>query len=204
MARNLIGNVYPSDDYLHQRCAPAGFGFGAAECVFPPDADADRIDKVGFFQCTKGTPNENENWYVIPLIHMKGVYEHQIAIRVVDGCRAERTMVNGNWGAWGWVNPPLSHSVEYRTTERYMDKPVYTMVYSFGKMPNATTKSVAHGIPVVTPVCCSGQYGNTQTIPGITSAGETKVSFDKTNVYINSTTDLSAHNAYVQLWYTKT
>lgn len=136
MARVKIGNVYPPDEYLLARCAPAGYGLGAAVCATPPDADANKITKVGFFQCTKNTPNENENWYVIHLIHLNGTYEHQISIRVVDGSRAERTKVNGVWGEWERVNPPMTPEIEYRTTERYLDKPVYTMVHNMGQLKN--------------------------------------------------------------------
>lgn len=85
-----------------------------------------------------------------------------------------------------------------------MLKPVYTKLIICGNMPNATTKSYAHNIEgIVIPLRCCGRYDNTQVIPGITSEGETKVSFDATNIYINSSSDLSQHIAYVQLWYTK-
>ena len=136
MARVQIGNVYPSDEYLLARCAPAGYGLGATACATPPDADADQIGKVGFYQCTKNTPIENENWYIIHLIHVKGTYEHQSAIRVVDGSKAERTMRNGVWGEWVRSNPPMTPGIEYLTAERYMDKPVYAMLVNMGQLNN--------------------------------------------------------------------
>jgi len=36
------------------------------------------------------------------------------------------------WGEWESDNPPMQVGVEYRTTKRYMGKPVYTMLYNFG------------------------------------------------------------------------
>lgn len=35
-------------------------------------------------------------------------------------------------GEWEWVNPPMKLGVEYRTTERYLGKPVYTMLIDCG------------------------------------------------------------------------
>lgn len=39
-------------------------------------------------------------------------------------------------GEWEWVNPPMKLGVEYRTTERYMGKPVYVMVVDCGVAPS--------------------------------------------------------------------
>lgn len=52
---------------------------------------------------------------------------------------------SGNtWLPWEWVNPPMLTGVEYRTTERYWGKPVYTQVINCGSMPNIdNSKSVS-------------------------------------------------------------
>lgn len=40
---------------------------------------------------------------------------------------------SGNtWLPWEWVNPPMTLGVEYRTTERYLGKPVYVKVVDCG------------------------------------------------------------------------
>lgn len=41
-----------------------------------------------------------------------------------------------------YENPPMELGVEYRTTERYLGKPVYTKVMDVGTMPNASKKTV--------------------------------------------------------------
>lgn len=48
-------------------------------------------------------------------------------------------MVNG---VQEWLNPPMESGVEYRTTERYNGKPVYTWKVDLGSLPNASTKIV--------------------------------------------------------------
>ena len=116
-------------------------------------------------------------------------------------CR--RSLYAGAWGAWAYDNPPLEPGVEYLTMEKRLNKPVYTTLINFGAMPNSTTKSVAHGLDVLVPIRCIGNCGSVTTIPQNNGSAETAVSFDTDNVYIYSSTNLSANTAYVQLWYTK-
>lgn len=37
---------------------------------------------------------------------------------------------NGNWQPVEWINPPMTLGTEYRTTERYLGKPVYTKTFN--------------------------------------------------------------------------
>lgn len=45
-----------------------------------------------------------------------------------------------------WQDPPMKLGIEYRTTERYNGKPVYTKLFDFGYLPVNTFKIVAHNI----------------------------------------------------------
>ena len=49
-------------------------------------------------------------------------------------------------GVVEWFNPPMQVGDEYRTTERYLGKPVYTMAVDFGALPVDTYKIVGHNI----------------------------------------------------------
>ncbi len=51
----------------------------------------------------------------------------------------------GTWNEWEWVNPPMQLGVEYRTTERWNGKAVYTKLFNFGNLPNTTEKRVSMG-----------------------------------------------------------
>ena len=43
-----------------------------------------------------------------------------------DQCTIQRMgVISGAWNPFEWINPPLALGVEYRTTERYLGKPVY-------------------------------------------------------------------------------
>lgn len=52
------------------------------------------------------------------------------------------------WLPWEWVNPPMQLGVEYRTTERYLGKPVYIRLEEIAALPNDTTLTVSKvGVP---------------------------------------------------------
>jgi len=44
------------------------------------------------------------------------------------------------WTEPEWDNPPMYLDTEYRTTERFLGKPVYTTIKSFGTLPSNDTK----------------------------------------------------------------
>ena len=56
----------------------------------------------------------------------------------------QRTKLNGNWLEWEWVKPPLLYDQEYRTTERFEGKPVYTKLVSLGTLPDTSSKTIPH------------------------------------------------------------
>lgn len=56
------------------------------------------------------------------------------------GC--SKTRWSTGWKPIEWVNPPMNLGVEYRTTERYLGKPVYVKLLDGGALPNNTTKYV--------------------------------------------------------------
>lgn len=50
----------------------------------------------------------------------------------------------GQWDPLEYINPDMQLGVEYRTTERYIGKPVYTQIINCGSMPNiGSQKSIS-------------------------------------------------------------
>ena len=47
---------------------------------------------------------------------------------------------NGKWQPVEWINPPMVLGTEYRTTERYLGRPVYCKTVDFGAVPPVNTK----------------------------------------------------------------
>lgn len=44
------------------------------------------------------------------------------------------------WGPWEYINPFMMLGVEYRTTERYLGKPVYVKTINMGNLPGNAVK----------------------------------------------------------------
>ena len=116
-------------------------------------------------------------------------------------CVAKRDKISGNWKPWEWVNPPMQLGVEYRTTERYFGKPVYTQVISIGAIGSGSG-NVEHGIPdisVVVDLIGTNSYGPTlNTHPYMTV-------FYANSQYVRwETTQAISGTSYAVLRYTKT
>jgi hypothetical protein len=92
--------------------------------------------------------------------------------------------------------------VEYRTTERYLGKPVYAKAVDFGALPNATRKEVDHGIANFgVGIYVYGNYG----IYNLLNPGDIKSIFATgARIVIITSTNVSTYTATVVIKYTKT
>ena len=124
--------------------APAGFGLGNYNTEQPITANAlsDFIG-CGFYRIpgTSGiAPDASSNWWAIGF-GTNAAYQSILANQGTMPL-ALRSCVNGVWGPWEWIDPPLLLGVEYRTTERYNGKPVYVMCGNGGAAPDNTLKLI--------------------------------------------------------------
>lgn len=204
--------------------APNGFGLGQSTGRPIPDNDFNNATENGWFVCTGSESNG-------PAYLQPG--QTFGAILIVASARADlvkvQTLMLGTaglqglclrryyhniqqtWQPWEWQNPPLSPGTEYCTTERYNGKPVYTKLVVFGKLPNTTASSVAHGITSIeTIVSVSGSTSDKKNIPTLNYGGGSSmddvidVLVDPTNVTIYAARDRSNATANVLIRYTKT
>lgn len=72
--------------------------------------------------------------------------EVQVSVLALLGSMPTMT-VGSDGGAtaepFEYENPPMTFDVEYRTTKRYLGKPVYTQMVGYGALPNNTGKNVS-------------------------------------------------------------
>lgn len=102
-------------------------------------------------------------------------------------------------GVKEWINPPMASGVEYRTTERWMGKVVYTKIVSFGSLPNATSKYMNWSPE-------SGTVAYVISAVAVTSGGSMLNAIDSANpntIWIVTSGDYSAQTANIVLKYTK-
>lgn len=109
------------------------------------------------------------------------------------------------WLPFEWSNPPLQIGVEYRTTERYLGKPIYVKLVNFGALPNTSYKlvNVAKNSQVIR---VSGLVSNNRTIPGAFGTENNRLVIangDSSNIMIKTYADESASAANVTAWYIK-
>ena len=112
-----------------------------------------------------------------------------------------------------WINPPLRHGVEYRTTERYDGKPVYVKVINYGALATSgTTVNIPLGctatnlvyFDILTTLFSGNQY-NFPTFD-YTSANALLTGYfinEKTAFLVKCHADLSSATAVVTVKYTK-
>lgn len=219
---NRTGIVMPEKgDYTADQVGAAPSGFGWGEKVVEVRATSAQESHEDY--CTKldailsNMPNNTAALILAypPEIYGRAATTISILYKGSDeyatlfNCGAAEPSFNG-WriykekGAWypfEWVNPPMTLGVEYRTTERWNGKLVYAKYVNFGSAPNATTKSVSHGIENFAQ--CAGWTGilggaNLQGHSGITA-----VDINATSIAITTDKDLSASAVYVAIKYTK-
>lgn len=198
--------------------APGGYGLGVnttrgATSDSSGTGNADTITDTCFFMAKTNSPTGD--WCYGICISRSATKKLQImwseqgsGSAVYDGCYAERIMKAGTWGPWEWVNPPLAAGVEYRTTERYLGKPVYVKVVDCGLLSD--DKKVAHGI---------SNMGTCLSFMGVRAGGPLPQIYNhslndvwtsyvsavnETNISLACGSSSAGANCYVTLKYTKT
>lgn len=108
------------------------------------------------------------------------------------------------WMPFEWENPPMKIGVEYRTTERHNNKPVYKKAVNTGALSAGTSKSVAHGVQDI-GLRLSALYGlNNDGDNLVGNPGITGILVDGSNITITTAAGFSTSNSWVVIAYTKT
>ncbi len=215
MARIKIGNVYPTDEYLLARCAPAGYGLGSTTGKTLLWADINNTKKFGLYaiwgsdgeKTVSGLSFQYANVLVIP---MDANAVTQILLPIgTKGLMLVRKSVDNTWGEWEWVNPPMSPGVEYLTTETWYGAPVYTTLFETGGLTDAKNV-VATNLAAKRVVRQSG-YIESYNLPYIDGTLDSANSAWANATVYNGNINLTFHvgsalrgkGAVVQLWYIK-
>lgn len=142
--------------------APDGFGLGANGYPNPytvvTSATIDTLDESGLFWYrdtdTPIYPDGGSSGVAGGLLNIAGNRNNTLASRQIFypylayggvalgiSCMRMKTSA-GEWQPWEWVNPPMTLGVEFRTTERYLGKPVYVKMVDCGVMANNKNVSI--------------------------------------------------------------
>lgn len=137
--------------------APDGFGLGGSATLLTSADNLDALMKTGWYyygtsNAPQGTlPTALTPYATLILVSATGNTCVQEAYDPTDSgfhnTVLRRTIYGVGTGAkiypWEWVNPFMQLGVEYRTTERYLGKPVYKILSTINNVPPDTPNATA-------------------------------------------------------------
>lgn len=187
--------------------APIGYGLGEYITSNTLVTDANLATLTGKYRIADTTANGIGVFATLDVVGYGTSHTTQIAYAASSSNIQKRQRINGNWGEWEWVDPPLQLDVEYRTTKRYKGNPVYMKLINIGEVPSASGKSVAHGISGCRPIKCTGQITNSSTTLPYVSTSGSRIDISATpsaiNIYSNFTQSSGSSSVEVLLEYYK-
>lgn len=199
--------------------APGGFGLGGAAKMLTEADNVDNIRESGWYtwdwdpsKQPAGLPEEAKYHtgnmrvdgttggnYTAQTIYLA---KNGSSVNAGDECVIQRLRTIA---PWEWVNPPMNLGTEYRTTERYLGKPVYVKLVDCGKFPPpGNSVLVAHGISNCYPVSITARMSNGNTVPFVSKY---TIGADGVNIFLESksgVSDQSANTTVALMRYTKT
>lgn len=200
--------------------APDGFGLGNGRVTLTASDDLDNVTGNGWYSWGSLTPANAPaliNVYSIPAYcAMFMIDSSQIVVSSNDrNNMAIRTKNIAGWTPWEYINPPLKPGVEYRTTERYLGKPVYIKtVQAFSSLTGSDAVNICE-VPVGNAdkcISCTGETDGKWSLPSDVIGGSNDhiyigaYAFDANTIKIYARTNRSGWpNAIrVTIKYTKT
>jgi hypothetical protein len=209
-----VNDPYANSKTLYKNlgAAPAGFGLGEGAKRLTSADNLDEIWKSGFYTWGDSAPqnapvlgDEAEYNYM----EVCGANETTFTQKVYSGKENAKNLSVirgfGNYGntGWEWVNPPMIVGVEYRTTERFLGQPVYTMIRKIGGFTgNATCTFGESGYHAVVRIFATASYGGVRL--KVDDSKIKTIQHSAGYVYVQvSMGSETCTECYVQMWYTK-
>lgn len=201
--------------------APAGYGYGetlkvidnSSETDFEASLDAElatmanKQSKQIAFACMGGI-KDGATFFGTLTKNVSGVAF--LSGATANGSQVLKRLEGGVWIPFEWINPPMSLGVEYRTTERWQGKAVYTMLVNCKAFPASGTKHFGiygKGITRILRAVGTGETGTFTTpyygIDSIVMVSGTVYDGEAYVVIHTEKSDLSTDNCIAQIWYIK-
>lgn len=201
--------------------APDGFGYGGALDTVSGATDEAFLVAVESKLATMSAVGAMQiNWGSYPALdgiarvgtltkHTDGQYASLTGYSYA-GTAITRCKNAGTWGPWEWVNPSMQLGVEYRTTERYLGRPVYAQLVNLGAAPSPDTWKSTN-IPNAIYISLEGTLDYSsyrQVLPIFAADGSLEFQIKNSGDAIvaqslHGTTDYSSQNVYVLAKYIK-
>ena len=186
--------------------APTGYGLGEGATAIDSWANAVRN---GYYRSSNDTPDGNGNgWHGIVVSYSTALCNQFVWKTWDAGTRmATRRVYNGVAEPWEWINPPMIAGTEYRTTERWNGKPVFTQLIDCGLSADKKTISYLNSEQIsavirhagrisgsVAPQANNNDWANAWSLQFLVST---------TSAGLRCGTSLVGKQTYLQIWYVK-
>lgn len=208
------GTVVPkSGDYTADMvgAAPSGYGLGGGS-GFPSSVglSGSSIARGGFFRWDTNSNNLFPFSYgtMIVVPRYKDTESYQVAFGhtgTTKGVMATRRYSQNVDDPWEFINPPMTLGKEYRTTERWKGKPVYTRLVNCGTVP-------AEGLTVTVSDTWAEDIIDFRAVKD-NADGSYQIPFSESNIHFTRSADTvwihfgppndAVENVVVQMWYTQ-
>ena len=198
--------------------APDGFGLGATAKFLTSADDANDIWQSGWYRYYSG--NIPQNGITLSYLHVMRVdgYSSGVFVQTVYGLTdnanyqifsvARRFRYGTKITPWEYENPPMIPGKEYRTTERYLGKPVYKKLLLFTGAMKDGYSGMEHNIANIANVvgCYAELFVSSSTFSTPILDGNDMIIFSAHSSKIRKTSvgDNSAYSARILMSYTKT
>ena len=135
--------------------APGGFGLGTATPTsLTTGAQVNALRESGWYAANiSGAEAVNAGDCPLTyfgLLHLARSTKRMVQIGFSESTSWKaavimREMINDSeaWEPWEWLNPPMVEGMEYRTTERFNGKPVYTVFKVYNTSEYTFTNNIA-------------------------------------------------------------
>lgn len=194
--------------------APAGYGLGTTAKKLS-NTKLDSVLSNGWYCFDIGSGIENAPQDFPSMLFVENFYNTgwcKQTITLVGHAKTKivRSRHKGTWGEWEYENPLMELGKEYRTTERWNGKAVYTKLVDCGAFPSGGTKKDREiGSGVTKILRAEGTSANSGfTVPYTDNTACVHISatlYQGTALIILYVEkgDLTADSCIAQIWYTK-
>ena len=221
----ITGFKIPNHDekYMYADASVRDMGYGAKLQVVNGSTDEEFLSNIKAL-CAEKINNStfqallypagaafDGNSYVAQIWHNSdGSYIKIKAHGAVTTGEWHRVCYYNTWSDPEWDNPPMVFDVDYRTTQKWNGKSVYTKMVNCGYLSAVgSTKEYSHGASATNIINSTGTLSTGDALPYYNTKTEIELSCTPNNIKIRTiaweyttpaVTDISAT---VQIWYTK-
>lgn len=216
--RYCIDGVWSAWDNISKYAfAPAGYGLGLAKLLTSAD-DVNTIKANGWYHWHSHSKPKN-----IPTLSSTD-YMNSMRVWTNDGgvccqeimdmsdssnrgLKIQRTIYGSKVYDWEWVNPPMVLGYEYRTTERWDGRPVFTQIINCGQAADKKTVSYLNPEQIHHIIRFAGKVGGI-SVPSFnandfSNAYSAQIMVGTVSATIRCGTSLVGAQTYLQIWYVK-